>query len=411
MHKSLIDRFGFQEDDITVLIDTDSQYIQPTGANIRRTLNNLLAHTHPGDIVFFHFSGHGTRLPAETGDPNDTGYDECIVPNDMNLMTDDDFREIVDKLPHGVTLTLVSDSCHSGGLIKHEKEQIGESYSQHGGDSARSEGRDFGLRDFVSETVQGALEDRGIHLPSFGHAHGHGHGHVHEQHPHYQIISEHRRRYLEEDQIYHRVPYQGSGHVKSRALPLSMLLEILKEKTGRQDVDVGTIRPALFHLFGQDSSSKVKKFVKVMLQNMDGGGEQGGGFVGALGNIAQQFLKQTLDESGNAEEYAKPAMETHVSDHQAAYAGSRIDKNRDMGILLSGCQSSETSADANPSGNPHEAYGAMSNAVQTVLSQHHGQITNHELVSKIRQLLSSQGFKQHPGLYCSDDNTTSVFIC
>jgi len=34
-----------------------------------------------------HYSGHGTRLPAETGEDDDTGYDECIVPSDMNLIT------------------------------------------------------------------------------------------------------------------------------------------------------------------------------------------------------------------------------------------------------------------------------------------------------------------------------------
>lgn len=414
MHRSLIERFGFQARDITVMIDTDQRYVQPTGANIKRTLNNLLAHSHPGDVIFFHFSGHGTRLPPETGAPDDTGYDECIVPCDMNLMTDDDFREIVDRVPHGVTLTLVSDSCHSGGLIKHEKEQIGESYTQHGGNSAQGGSRDFGLRDFVTQSIQGALEDRGIHLPSFGHGHGHSHSYGLQQHPFHHVVSQHRRRYLDEDEHYHRVPYAGVGHVKSRALPLSMLLEILKQKTGRQDIDVGTIRPALFDLFGQDSSSKVKKFVKVMLQAMEEGGEggsQGGGFVGALGSIAQQFLKQKLNQAGNSQEYLQPALETNVPAHQAAYAGATLGSVRDRGILVSGCQSSETSADANPTGNPHEAYGAMSNAIQTILSQHYGPITNHELVSRARQLLSSQGFSQHPGLYCSDENTTSIFIC
>ena len=36
---------------------------------------------------------------------------------------DDDFREIVDKVPQGVTFTLISDSCHSGGLVNNAKEQ------------------------------------------------------------------------------------------------------------------------------------------------------------------------------------------------------------------------------------------------------------------------------------------------
>nr|POF20449.1 metacaspase-4 [Quercus suber] len=39
------------------------------------------------DLLFVHYSGHETRLPAETGEDDDTGYDECIVPCDMNLIT------------------------------------------------------------------------------------------------------------------------------------------------------------------------------------------------------------------------------------------------------------------------------------------------------------------------------------
>ncbi|GLT54087.1 hypothetical protein SLA2020_273160 [Shorea laevis] len=37
-YQCLVDRYGFSEDDITVLIDTDDSYTQPTGKNIRRVL-------------------------------------------------------------------------------------------------------------------------------------------------------------------------------------------------------------------------------------------------------------------------------------------------------------------------------------------------------------------------------------
>lgn len=87
MYRCLVDRYGFSEDDITVLIDTDDSYTQPTGKNIRRALSNLVRSAEAGDILFVHYSGHGTRLPAETGEDDDTGYDECIVPCDMNLIT------------------------------------------------------------------------------------------------------------------------------------------------------------------------------------------------------------------------------------------------------------------------------------------------------------------------------------
>lgn len=87
MYACLVDRYGFSKENITVLIDTDDRYTQPTGRNIRRALGNLVGSAEPGDVLFVHYSGHGTRLPAETGEDDDTGYDECIVPSDMNLIT------------------------------------------------------------------------------------------------------------------------------------------------------------------------------------------------------------------------------------------------------------------------------------------------------------------------------------
>lgn len=87
MRQCLIERYGFSEDDIEILIDTDESYTQPTGKNIRSALARLVRSADPGDFLFVHYSGHGTRLPAETGEDDDTGYDECIVPSDMNLIT------------------------------------------------------------------------------------------------------------------------------------------------------------------------------------------------------------------------------------------------------------------------------------------------------------------------------------
>ena len=83
MYKLLVDRFGFSEDDIKVLVDTDDNYPQPTGANIRQALHELISESAPGDILYFHFSGHGTRVPI---DNHETAYDECIVPSDLNLI-------------------------------------------------------------------------------------------------------------------------------------------------------------------------------------------------------------------------------------------------------------------------------------------------------------------------------------
>lgn len=84
MHKCLVDRYGFSEKDITVLIDTDESYTKPTGKNIRNALSELITPAKSGDVLFVHYSGHGTRVPLEEGEEDETGFDECIVPCDMN---------------------------------------------------------------------------------------------------------------------------------------------------------------------------------------------------------------------------------------------------------------------------------------------------------------------------------------
>ena len=52
MHDCLIKRFGFSKDDITVLVDNDDSYTQPTGKNIKLAITSLISSAKPGDILF-----------------------------------------------------------------------------------------------------------------------------------------------------------------------------------------------------------------------------------------------------------------------------------------------------------------------------------------------------------------------
>lgn len=83
----------------------------------------------------------------------------------------------------------------------------------------------------------------------------------------------------------------------------------------------------------------------------------------------------------------------------------------DEGILLSGCQADETSADMDPAATDGMAYGAFSNAVQMVLKDHGGPLSNREVVVRARKMLLAAGFEQHPCLYCSDENADTTFLC
>ena len=287
-------------------------------------------------------------------------------------------------------MTIVSDSCHSGGLIDEAKEQIGESTNREGNGSGSGSGSGFGFKNFLKQSVGDAFESRGIRIP-------------------------HRRHHEEEQEDVDRdIAYGEHGYVKSRSLPLSTLIEILKQKTGKDDIDVGKLRPALYNIFGEDATPKVKKFMKVIfnkLQHRQDEGEsgEGGGLLGMVGSLAQDFLKQSLEE--NNEGYSKPALETQVGSKKEAYAGSMQRALPDNGILISGCQTDQTSADATPGGNAAAAYGALSNAIQTIIEETGGEITNQELVLRARQLLKSQGFSQRPGLYCSDHHVDAPFVC
>ncbi|KAK9697357.1 hypothetical protein RND81_08G032300 [Saponaria officinalis] len=373
MRTCLMQSYGFEDQNINVLIDTDPSYTQPTGKNIRRALDDLVRSAVAGDELYVHYSGHGTRLPAETGDIDNTGYDECIVPSDMNLITDDDFKELVSEVDDGCRITIVSDSCHSGGLISGVKEQIGES-TQPGHRTTSSPASRISV---VKDTVIDAFE------------------------PQHSLIDED--------------VYEGNrGYVKSRLLPLSTLIDMLKEKTGKDDIDVGRLRPTLLDIFGDDASPKVKKFMKVESHGEDvkkGSCSCLGGILSTIGDLVTSFSKKKSEN--NDDDYTKLASEPKEAETTAEQVQQGAKTNRVLprnGILLSGCQTDETSADANPTGNPKEAYGAFSNAILSILKENKGNVSNHDIVSKARKLLKRQGFTQRPGLYCSDDYVKAPFV-
>jgi hypothetical protein len=112
MSRMLEDHFGFDRTgDVRTLTDH-----QATTDAIRRGLAWLVGGAAAGDVLVFHYSGHGSQVPDRDGDEDD-GLDEIICPYDLDWdhpFSDDDLRSIVDPLPAGVNLTVVLDCCHSG---------------------------------------------------------------------------------------------------------------------------------------------------------------------------------------------------------------------------------------------------------------------------------------------------------
>ncbi|XP_068663241.1 metacaspase-9 [Aristolochia californica] len=272
MRDTLVARFGFDPSHVELLTDGPDSPIQPTGKNIKSVLRRVIDGAGPGAVLFFHYSGHGTRIPSvKPGHP--FRQDEAIVPCDFNLITDVDFRDLVNRLQNEASFTMLSDSCHSGGLIDKEKEQIGPASADRGG----------------SPLIQ-----------------------------------------------------------RQRTISFDSIMVHLSSLSGISSAHIGD---HLSHLFGDEASPKLRK-------------------------------------------------------NEAA-----LPMRRDKGILLSGCQANETSADMDPSMGGGKSFGAFSYAVETVLKSHAGALSNRELVSRARQVLMKQGFEQHPCLYCSDENADAPFLC
>lgn len=114
----VLDKYGFAEANTTTLKDA-----QATRVNILAALEKLVAETQPGDLLYFHYSGHGAQIPDTNGDEKD-GKDEILCPVDAraaggtisNIIVDDELNSILGKLKPGAGFFMVSDSCNSGTI-------------------------------------------------------------------------------------------------------------------------------------------------------------------------------------------------------------------------------------------------------------------------------------------------------
>ncbi|HEX6571096.1 MAG TPA: caspase family protein, partial [Steroidobacteraceae bacterium] len=91
-----------------------------THAEILRRLRELVGGSKRGDVLVFHYSGHGVQVPDTDGDEEDF-TEEALVPIDFEdgaFLLDDDLRAVFDQLPDGVNLTAFIDCCHSGTITR-----------------------------------------------------------------------------------------------------------------------------------------------------------------------------------------------------------------------------------------------------------------------------------------------------
>lgn len=122
--KSALLKQGFPPQNIATITNE-----QATKAGITNSFNNLIRKSQAGDIVVFHFSGHGQQVTDTNGDELD-GLDEALVPYDAgktnrngsgNLKThliDDELNAILGNLRSKVgtkgDVLVFLDACHTG---------------------------------------------------------------------------------------------------------------------------------------------------------------------------------------------------------------------------------------------------------------------------------------------------------
>jgi len=108
--KAYLETQGFE---IEMMLEKDA-----TTAGILDGLKRLVAGATPGDVLFFHYSGHGSQVPSNLEEDK---LDEIICPIDLNWMdkviTDNELKQIFNPVPNGVNVTVVLDCCHSGTAL------------------------------------------------------------------------------------------------------------------------------------------------------------------------------------------------------------------------------------------------------------------------------------------------------
>jgi metacaspase-1 len=93
---------------------------QATRAHMVGAMRELITSAKAGDSAVITYSGHGTFVPDLDGDEPD-GRDEALCPYDIdqgNVLIDDDIHQLFAERAAGVKIVLISDSCHSGSVIR-----------------------------------------------------------------------------------------------------------------------------------------------------------------------------------------------------------------------------------------------------------------------------------------------------
>ena len=87
-----------------------------TRGAVRNAISNVAKIAREGDIFVFTTSSHGSQLPDLNRDEDD-GLDETVCMYDGQIV-DDEIYQLLGEFKRGVRIFVLSDSCHSGTVLK-----------------------------------------------------------------------------------------------------------------------------------------------------------------------------------------------------------------------------------------------------------------------------------------------------
>jgi hypothetical protein len=111
----LLKNFAFQADNIRLLLDQEC-----IKSGLLEAWQWLTQGAVAGDVLLFHFSGHGSYIPDKDGEEEDLQDEITCLQNFAfddpdSYMVDDEWYELVQSVDPEVQLLIIRDTCHSGG--------------------------------------------------------------------------------------------------------------------------------------------------------------------------------------------------------------------------------------------------------------------------------------------------------
>ena len=115
IRKMLVNKYGYSDNMIYTMTDDvkKDNPRHPSKSNIVNAFGSMVDKSVRGDDLILFYSGHGVSTGAKSL--------ECIYAADSNkrgnLLCGPEMAEVVGRLPEGVNLTIILDSCHSETIV------------------------------------------------------------------------------------------------------------------------------------------------------------------------------------------------------------------------------------------------------------------------------------------------------